>query len=426
MKTQWTKLSLLAAVAAAACGGNGSGQPGPTIGQLKSGSVQVRAVCSTPSPVLPKICGDFTLTPYSLDADGTPTRAGEPLHVSSTTVGGTLTITGCLDTPGTANDWEYLVNATNFAACPGEPALPAGSNITPASVSTVVAINCQAGLDVAAAITVEVSVPVANNAGYVDINATVNATPVMVGCKTPDDGNHDGIFNFGESWVGAAADAPHGVWGHTQSPANVFQQWSGQAGTADNTDQYYTGTVNTNTGVPYLLQTLVPRCASGQGYSGTSIPGCVTPISASTFTVNATLLEAFEQVGSAWAAAGVVGNQVRLTTSAAGYNYIPAGPTPTAYATPHNNVVTLSTLPAPSGTTFQSVYPYRGGPGLGFVVTFLDASSVASWNTVEYVAGVWKTTHSGTIGGTSATLLNCLGIYSTADACYAPGQSCFH
>ncbi len=200
---------LLMAATLISCSAGNHGPVTGAAGQIKL-SAKASPQLATSSGTAPLVCAAFSLQPYSLDASGAQTLAGAPVTLTSVAANQTDTIAGCIDqgTSGPNPNWGYLVTATHFVDCTTGQLIP---GLSPSTVTGNYPVDCQAGIDVSLPIVVNVSIAQANNAGYVDISAGVNATDVQVGCKQADiqqDGEH-----FGESYIDPNGNILQGLVG---------------------------------------------------------------------------------------------------------------------------------------------------------------------------------------------------------------------
>jgi len=97
----------LAALLAAAAGNSNNGAAS---GKVKLEPPVEDHPAQERATVVPMLCADFTLTPYSLSSSARPHLRGRPRHrLQHDRAGGTLAIAGCLDTLENAapasNDW---------------------------------------------------------------------------------------------------------------------------------------------------------------------------------------------------------------------------------------------------------------------------------------------------------------------------------
>ena len=227
----------------------------------------------------PQVCGTFTLQPYSIDSGGAITLAGSPYTFSTNANSApTNAILGCIDSGTGGNNWGYFVTATDFNDCglaAGDTSPEPIPGLTPTTASAQVAFNCAAGVDTPVTVDVNVSIPQADSAGYVDISAGVNASTVQTGCKQADISPVDGMLHFGESYIDPTGAIPTGLVGLSQGTPTQF------AGTVDDqsgdVDTYYTGLIADPGAPPTILQTFVEQCTgSNQEYADVNHAECLT------------------------------------------------------------------------------------------------------------------------------------------------------
>ena len=234
---------LIACALLAACSKKAPEQTNPLAGKVK---FNLKTTGTTPATsTAPDICATFTLTPYSLGADGSQTLAGAPVTVTGTGPSSTP-ILGCVDTPGVSPDWRYVVTATNFAGC-----TQSVSGIYPAVQTFTVDVDCKPGVDIPATVTANVFIPVANSGGYVDVGVGVNVNTPQSGCKLADI-DAGGHLHIGQSYImtaggptpsaytGIGLYTPPGTTG-TDTPAGTLQQFEGSVSSGGQTDAFFTG-----------------------------------------------------------------------------------------------------------------------------------------------------------------------------------------
>jgi hypothetical protein len=233
---------ILLTLALAACSAQRAKDPLAGNVKMKLGA-QGRTPDFTAGP--PALCATFTLTPYALGASGTQSQAGSAVTFTST-AGGITPILGCVHTPGVSPDWRYLVTAGNFAGCNSTVA-----GLTPSVETFTVDVDCTPGQDVPAQVTATVSIPVANDAGYLDIGVGVNVSTPPSGCKNADI-DASGAIHFGQSYVqssggptpsaytGIGLYAPAASSG-AATPSGTLQQFAGSVSAGAQTDAFFTG-----------------------------------------------------------------------------------------------------------------------------------------------------------------------------------------
>lgn len=410
---------------------------------------------------LPAICADFTLTPYSIDANGAHQPAGAPITISETTPGATAFIAGCIDgAPAVSgNDWGYAVTATNWHLCNPNAPLDAGlqaylaqhgltmaqfiATFSPQTATSAFDFDCKAGYDVPAPISVNVTVPVESSAGYVDISLDVNVHEVEIGCKKADvDPNNAALINFGSSFAGPRKDGvvfPDGaVAGDAQQ---LVHQWASFNTQGQMGYQFYTGQAAMPSGVnadgtpatTTLTQTFFTPCATGE-YVNSHQPICNTVATAAipedqfhagtpaSVNTTASLADAFvaSAAGMAWAtvANGVITIHTTLTSAT-----IPPNTSPQAVSA-YNVVLPAQAIPVPAPYAVVSVAPSGQAP-FAFVVVVQDASGAQFWVTL-----VWDATAQQWVGknppgvkpvaGLTADQIQCLNLFGTAQGCLTP------
>ncbi len=415
--------ALLSGLLLGACGG-GHASKAPN-GQVTF-SAQTHAVSQIPSGTLPpSVCGSFTLQPYSLDATGTPTLAGSPVTLSSSaTSTSTAAILGCIDNPQVpGNDWGYIVTATNFIDCSTGAAI---AGLSPSIVTQNFPVDCVAGQDVPLAISVAVSIPHANDAGYIDISVAVNSTTVQTGCKAADTGA-DGMIHFGESYLDASGNPAGGPQANHEGIVGLEkgspQQWAGIVTGGTSEDTYYTGELSP--GAPGLIfQTFVNPCAAGE-YADGHHAQCLTQVGKGSPHTIATLADVFLS-DPAWgyvsASIDSTGT-IQLYSNVAPVNLMTATP---ANATGVNALATQRLLP-PAGFAFTGLFIDHGTADQ-LLATGTDAGGVPvywtlSWNTA---ASTWLLSSAAApISSLTSTVATCLGLYgSDSGACVTPAP-CF-
>lgn len=412
----------------------------PSQSPAQGGKGKVRMAFSTAPAsssglVLPAICGTFTLTPFQI-ASGQLVAAGDPIVVQETAPGQTGFIAGCIDSTASGNDWAYTVSATGWAPCdpnaPLDPSLSAYlaahhltlqqflASISPGTASTEVQLNCTAGLDVAAQVSVDVSVPVENAAGYVDISVSVNATEVEIGCKQAE--FQSNVLHFGSSWMGAiGASAPDGVWG-ISSNGSATQQFTGQV-TAGQLDQYDTGLMTfAGPGPTTIVQTFTPHCA---GYFGAaSQPLCTTTAlytsgpKAPHATTIASIADAYiSEPEHGWATATVQADQsTLLINTGLSLSYIPSGPSPSNATPAVADQLAPTFFSDPSIAQFTGLWPALDA--YGFVFTYLDASGAGLWGHLLFdaMSSTWSLGAVHPLSGMSDALASCVGLFGQGTA----------
>ena len=296
-----------------------------------AGKVQMKLVAKGYAPVAtaPSVCAAFSLTPYSLDASGAQALAGAPVTINSS-ANGVTPILGCVATPGVSPDWRYLVTASQFVDCNTQQPI---AGLSPAVESFTVDVTCVPGQDVSASVVANVSIPVANDAGYIDVSVSVNATTQQSGCKVADiDGS--GQLHFGQSWVqegaGTIPSAYTGLGFYTApaqtgvaAPAGSVRQFVGAVSKGSQTDAFFTGLLQLPAAPQSttLVQAFVPPCPDGQMNVRPQPVECVTqaalPSAVSTQVKIADVL--VEWPGRGAVSASITGqSQISLYTSQGG------------------------------------------------------------------------------------------------------------
>jgi alpha-tubulin suppressor-like RCC1 family protein len=433
MKTTLPSLcaALLAALVASGCGqARQQGKPG----QVK---VAFKANAHSPSSAsltMPALCADVTLAPSSLDANGHATPAGAPVVLTKAgAAAGTLSIAGCIDsiqsttTPATP-DWQYLVTATNIGPCDPTQTLPGVPS--PSVVTSVLDLDCQAGKDISANVEIDVSIPVPNSGGYVDISATVNATDVEVGCKEADRDSRDpSLLNFGMSQTGATqaalSDAILGAGG-SSTPKSQFQS---QLHAGQGYMQFFTGQFAFHPGFSFQ-QSLVGPCAPGTEFHGASTPTCSTSVGEQggvTTTAQLTTATSIGDALAAWVDLSADG-QLSFNTSAGSTDLL--HPSATASSLSASNQTTQQTVGAPAPCArYSGVWPSNQDAGK-FVATCSDAAGNTYWTTLSFDGSSWSAAAAQPLSGASGLTtseMSCLGLFGSNSqaTCAAPtGEAC--
>lgn len=273
-------VGLAACLAALGCG-NGSTNAEPS-GQVKVGLKTHAIVPPSSSLTSYDLCGDFTLTPYPLDAGGNQgPQAGPALTLTNVGTGGVSAITGCFDTLASpANDWRYWVSGTNFHFCDGSP-LPAGWSISPLTTTSQIDIDCTAGKDVNASVNVNVSISMPGNVGFVDVAVNIEETFITQNCKQLDIPNladptvqHAGIAEVGYNADGQIFAPRSTLTLLDSTKADIFAQYVGSITDSGGLTAYY-NTKRIKSDVGYeMIQANVQRCPVGQNFLETGIPWC--------------------------------------------------------------------------------------------------------------------------------------------------------
>ncbi|MBS2025546.1 MAG: hypothetical protein JST92_24370 [Deltaproteobacteria bacterium] len=439
-----TAVTALAALACAAC----SPQPAQVSG--KAGQARINFAtqarrADTSGVALPDICGTFTLTPYQL-VNGQHVAAGAPIVIDETHPGQTAFIAGCVDSTASGDDWSYSVSATGWALCDPNAALDPSltsylsahgltieqflATISPGTATTEIDFDCQAGKDVPADISVNVSVPLESSAGYVDISVSVNTTEVTVSCKDAD--FSDNPLHFGSSWLGQPGQtAPDAVWGISAN-AGTTHQFTGQV-TNGVLDQFDTGTLSFDTpGSTTIVQTYAPACDGY--YTATAVPQCTTTavvrLPKKGTNTTASLADAYiASSADGWAAANVQAGQGSVSIAyATTFSPIPSGPANTSASPAIADTLHQQVFSDPNIAQFTGLWPALDQ--YGFVIAYLDQSGTPMWGHLIYDAASGGFILSGAhpLSGISTALEDCLGLFGHGQTGCQPaaqvGRSC--
>lgn len=372
------------------------------------------------------ICAHFSLQPYIPSSSGTPTPSGGPVTFTSTASNDndasafTDQVLGCIDgTPDAAGDnWGYIVTATDFTDCASGNPL---TNVSPQTVTFNVAFDCKAGLDVSVPMHAQVAVSDANQAGYVDISAGVNATEVQIGCKQADISSTDGLLHFGESFISSDGSIAQGLVGlDTGDPSQFGGDIHGAS--ASQVDTYYTGDINP-AAVHTVYQTFLNPCADGTSeYADTNHAQCVSNNSGQAAGTVAELADVFAEVpGQGFAAVSVVSGGLTIYSSVGSNpNIMNAAATP---FTPSYNVITTSNLNAPAGYVINGVFIDQS-TALQFLVSAIDNNTTPAtpvYATLSHGASGWTLSSFST---PTATAISCNGLYAAPSTCFVPSGPC--
>jgi hypothetical protein len=216
----------------------------PRAGQVR---MALAAQAQDPAGSARPVCATFSLTPYALGAGGAQTLAGTAVSFTTGAQGG-APILGCMHTPGIAPDWRYLVTASGFIDCSTQQPI---AGLTPSIETFAVDVACTPGQDVPASVTAQVSIPAANDAGYLDIGVGINVDTPPSGCKMADI-DSKGFLHFGQSYVqsqgGASPSAYTGIGlfippatSGSAATAGSVQQFAGSVTAAGAADAFFTG-----------------------------------------------------------------------------------------------------------------------------------------------------------------------------------------
>ena len=414
MKNSLFKLAACGALCLAACGGKKSDNKSTGQVRLRSAASALDATATTP------ICAHFTLQPYAPSSDGSPNNAGPAIDINSSLGGGTDAIEGCIDGPSDTDgyNWGYIVTATTFSACgttPGTLGAPF-TNVFPSTVTFLQPVHCHAGLDEQVNITAQVSIPTANQAGYVDISTQVNATPVQVGCKQADIGLlTDHKFHFGESYIDGAGAVQTGLVAFDSGSPTQFGGTVNAPGGA--LDTFYTGTIAPNA-FHTLYQTFVNSCAPGQEFAQPRHAQCVSNNGGLPSGTSAELADAFiELPGAGFAAASVVGGGLQIYSSLG--SGAPVTMTSGPSFTPGFNALTSTSIgasdPALAAFTVTGVYVDQGH-AMQFLVAATAGDGSPVFATLSASGGAWTLSSFHAADGDA---IHCRGLYSTPSSCFA-------
>lgn len=439
--------ALLSLAVLAACGG--APPPASSVGGVRFSFHAQPA--RTLSLVLPSICADFSLAPYSIDAGGAHQPAGGIVHVSQSAPGQTAFVAGCVDgapaVPG--DDWGYLVTASNWHLCDPNAPLDASlaaylqshqltlaqllASFSPQVATTSVDLDCKAGLDVAAPVTVAVSVPLEGRTGYVDIAVQVDVTEVEVGCKQGDV-DAQGWLHFGESaTLAEGGKIPLGFLGLAAaqgghlSPVDPgsLQQYAGAVTFAAQTTGYYTGMLQlpepaaSQTTQLELVQGFAGACPPGQAWVQTQAVACNTTVqlggAAPAVATRPGLADVFEVLaGTGWVEATLrAGLGVELRAGFGGAALSSWDPA-TSTATVHANALQLSSLLF-AGQAVLGVYPRTGRFGRLLVVTAGTGGVVV--HQVQVGPAGWSDAGALPTATLSTSELHALGLYTSTAGC---------
>ncbi len=363
MKKLRTLAPLFGSLAALACGNASRLETNGRVAVQARTNLHVAAPAGGP----PAVCGHFVLQPVSIDAAGHEVPAGAPVSLDSSGSAQTSAILGCIDDGNTATpNWGYEVTASGWTDCAGN-ALPTA---TPATVFANATVSCTRGKDTALNIAVDVSIPVANAAGYLDISIGVDATAVQTGCKVADL-DASGALHFGQSWEGpAGAVQPSAYTGiGVQTPpassasgpqAGALQQFSGAVGAAGVTDEYFTGVLRLPPApqVTTVIQALTAACPAGQMNVSPHAAECFTRTDGATAQTAVQIADLIVSwPGTATVSAILTAAQtIELSTSLGDPKLGTATPATTGYAA-LAQLQSLSTPFPPSGIFASLLHP---------------------------------------------------------------------
>ena len=418
---------LLMAAALVGCSAGNHGQVAGKPGQVKL-SAKASPQLATSTGTAPLVCASFSLQPYSLDASGDQTLAGAPVTLTSVAASQTDTIAGCIDQgpTGPNPNWGYLVTATNFVDCTSGAAIP---GLSPSTVTGNYPVDCQAGIDVSLSIVVNVSIAQANSAGYVDINAGVNATEVQVGCKQADiqqDGEH-----YGESYIDPNGDILQGLVGMDTTLIAGPAQFGGTVtgNPSPTTDTYYTGIIDPTT-ITTIFQTFLTSCpAKGQEYADTDHAQCVSDNGSNKGEngipdTQASLADVFleDPTNGYYISASLSGNAIVTYQSTDEANVMDATTDPVTLG---YNDLQQNSIAAPTGYTFTGIYVDQSTADQ-LLLTATNSMGVPGYFTLAFP---WKGLAPDPSAQLYTPLFNplpdsstqaCLGLFASPSGCFTP------
>ncbi|MBS2023116.1 MAG: hypothetical protein JST92_11935, partial [Deltaproteobacteria bacterium] len=400
---------------------------------------------------LPQLCATCTIAQYSIDpVTGAHTSAGAPVVITETAPGQTASILGCIDSgaPG-VNDWGYVVTATDWTMCPGQtldPALAAylsahgfatfadfAATFAPQVATSAAELDCQAGLDTDAEVSVDVSIPIESQAGYVDISVNVNTSQVIVGCKEADLDSSTGDLNYGLADSNEATPPTlHGIIGLTQGAP--LAQFDSQLHQATYT-QTYAGQLAPPAAGTILLQSLMPdlaTCAAGQELHGYAVPTCRTEAGTSadgtgTAYDTSALLSTVLLETSTFAAWGSLDSPTQLTfqTTSATPSTLAPGAAAVTYtgSSVHSNTLVTTTLGlanVPGCTRFDGLSASRDP---GTFVVLCDTASGLGYALLTQSGGTWTATSVASISGLTGAQVACLNVFHHDSGCIDPAAT---
>jgi hypothetical protein len=163
------------------------------------------------------------------------------------------------------------------------------AGISPAIETFTVDVTCEPGKDVGAQVTANVSVPVPNAGGYIDIGVGVNVNTPQAGCKDADIDDR-GLLHFGQSYLqtpggptpsaytGIGFYDPAGAATGAAPPAGAVHQFEGSVNAGGVTDVYFTGLLQLPPlpASATLVQAFTQPCPAGQMTIQPSAVECVT------------------------------------------------------------------------------------------------------------------------------------------------------
>ena len=418
------RLAVLCTLGALACGKSPALPAHGPAGKVNLDRIGIGvAPGATGAPAAPNVCGTFTLQPYSIDGNGNTAMAGLPVTVTSTyPATPTSAILGCIDSQQSpAKDWGYLVTATDFQDCSTGLPIP---GLAPAVVTQSFPIDCQAGVDVSLPISVDVAIAVPNAAGYIDINTTVSATAVPVGCKQADV-DSGGNLHFGETQFYPAAPAPLGFLGiGSHAPlASGPNQFAGIINAGSQFGAYYTGLLPISANVTDLLQTFVSKaCGPREFYAATQAPQCDTEITQIDkqgglgVTTAAQLSDAFILVpGDIWVSARIASTRSIHLTYGTSAQLSNANPAVTTAWNPSRHQELIY--------PFDVIGVYVGLQQPGTLL--VAVANGPSYQTVSYDpgSGSWTSGLFQPVDGLSSLQMQAMGLFQSIDAgCHQGNQ----
>ena len=425
-----TAVALLAGVLAAACS---KAQPAnPHAGQVKfSSNTQAHVDLASGGP--PAVCGTFVLQPVSIDSAGHETPAGSPVSLTSVAASQTDAILGCIDdgnTTGAAN-WGYLVTATNFVTCGTGTAIP---GLSPAVAFANATVDCKAGKDVSLAVTVDVSIPLANDAGYIDVGVGVNVNTPPSGCKIADL-DASGMLHFGQSYVqttGGPTPAAYTGIGLFTPPsgtgvpagAGTVQQFVGSVNAHGQTDAFFTGLLQMPAApqAVTLVQAFAQPCPGQMTIQPHAVECQTSATLPGTTSTAVQIADVFaDWPGRASVSATVSGaGTILLQTSLAGPHLGTLTPAVTGYdALTHTQ--TLSVAPANAIGVYGSLVhsdellALVQDPTLGASLEVL---------TLDEASGQWSAAAPTSLASSTLTQLQAMGIFGAGGCFTEPLPAC--
>ena len=360
------------------------------------------------------LCADFSVTPFALTAGGLASPAGAPVVIiAQAGQAATAAVVGCIDSlPSPANDWSYLVTASHFTDCAGNP-YPGASQ---APITQTVAIDCQAGLDVVAKIAVDVPVVQAGQGGYLDVTVTVGATQVQVGCKQADV-DPGGQLHFGHAWMQSAsiAGVPASL---TQVTPGALTQFGSTVFEGGQSDLTFAGLLTLPASGATVVQSFAPACGPGQMLLATQAGTCVTdaalPNQASTQTFLADVLAIWPNEGSVVARMKLP-DTVELWTSLGA----PALQPPASNANPLSQHQLLGL-----GVPLLGLWPSKAHSEEMFALVQSSTGAALITLTLDPISGLWSAAAPVPLTSYTAAQLAALGVFGQGGCVPAQPPAC--